>query len=260
MPLSNLDDALSGGGGTTAFTKDTPMGTSFTGPIVDAVVRQIKDIKDDKPKFWDDGRPQEQIVIRIQTNHRNDEEDDGIRSLYVKTWGVWKAALVEAINAGGFATTSQALAPGNIFTDTYYADKPAEKRGMSDTKLHRYEIAKGASPALDGAMGANVSTGELPPQVQPQQPVAQAQQAYQPQPVPQQVPPVYQTQPVAQPVAQPQAQQPVAPQPQPVAAAAAPDPVDTAKQLISLGLDDNTIAAKTGLADVVIATLRGQAA
>ena len=126
MSLSNLDDVLSGGGGATAFTKDTPAGTTIGGPIVDAMVRQIKDIADDKPKFWDDGRPQEQIVIRVQTDQRNDKDDDGIRALYIKTWGVWKAALLESVQAAGFGKVSEALAPGNYFSDTYTGDKPAE--------------------------------------------------------------------------------------------------------------------------------------
>lgn len=221
---NNLDDVLGGAGGTTAFNRETPMGTKFTGTIVDATVQQIKDIRDGKPKTWDDGRPQEQIVVRIQTDLRNDEDDDGIRALYIKTWGVWKSALLEAVQAGGFAKLSEALAPGNVFSDEYYADKPAPSAGLSPTKLHRYTLAKGSPVTLDAAMGepVNTNTGELSPVA----PVAQAAPA---------------------------------PAPAPAAAPAAPDPVATAKQLIALNIPDNVIAAQTGLADVVIAALRGQA-
>lgn len=233
MSLDNLDDVLGGGGGATAFTKDTPMGATFRGPIIDAVVQQIKDIRDGKPKTWDDGRPQQQIVIRIQTDHRLDDDDDGVRALYVKTWGVWKQALVEAQTNGGFERLSEALAPGNVFSDTYYADKPAAQAGLSPTKLHRYEITRGSSPALDVAV--NQATGEVSPPAQP----APAQQ--------------YQQQAPVQPAA-PVAAAPVQ------AAPTAPDPVETARQLIALNLPDNVIAAQTGLADVVIAALRGQSA
>ena len=225
MSLNNLDDVLGGAGGTTAFNKETPMGTKFTGTIVDATVQQIKDIRDQKPKTWDDGRPQEQIVVRIQTAERTDEEDDGIRALYIKTWGVWKSALLEAVQAGGFGKLSEALAPGNVFSDEYYADKPAASAGLSPTKLHRYTVAKGSPVALDAAIGGsvNTSTGEItaPAAVAAPAPVAAAA---------------------------------------PAAAPAAPDPVATAKQLIALNIPDNVIAAQTGLADVVIAALRGQAA
>lgn len=231
MSSNNLDDVLGGAGGTTAFNKDTPMGTKFTGTIVDATVQQIKDIRDGKPKFWDDNRPQEQIVIRIQTAERIDEEDDGVRALYIKTWGVWKSALLDAVQAGGFGKLSEALAPGNVFSDEYYGDKPAPSAGLSPTKLHRYTVVKGSPVTLDAAMGepVNTRTGELSPApAAAQAPVAVA-----------------------------------APAPAPAAAApapAAPDPVATAKQLIALNIPDNVIAAQTGLADVVIAALRGQAA
>lgn len=230
---NNLDDVLGGAGGTTAFNKETPMGTKFTGTIVDATVQQIKDIRDGKPKTWDDGRPQEQIVIRIQTAERTDEEDDGIRALYIKTWGVWKSALLEAVQAGGFGKLSEALAPGNVFSDEYYADKPAPSAGLSPTKLHRYTVAKGSPVALDTAIGGsvNTSTGEISAPA-PAAAVAPAPAA-------------------AAPVAAPAAAAP---------APAAPDPVATAKQLIALNIPDNVIAAQTGLADVVIAALRGQSA
>lgn len=216
MSLNNLDEVLSGGGGATAFTKDTPIGTTFSGTIVDAMVRQIKDIKDDKPKFWDDGRPQEQIVVRVQTDHRNDADDDGIRALYIKTWGVWKAALLEAVQAGGFGKVSDALAPGNFFSDTYTGDKPAERKGMSPTKLHKYEIRKGSPVALDSAIGGtvNTGTGEITPA----------------------------------PVTAPAPAQPAVP--------ATPDPADLAMQLLVLGLPDNVISAQTGLSDVAVAAMR----
>ncbi len=247
MSLDSLDDVLGGGGGgATAFDVNTPMGTTFRGPIIDANVQQIKDIQSKKPKFWDDGRPQQQIVVRIQTDHRLNEDDDGVRNLYIKTWGDWKKALTEAQFNGGFDRLSEALAPGNIFADTYYADKP--NPGLSATKMHRYEITRGSSPALDAAVQQSA-----PVQQQYQQPV---QQQYQ-QPVQQYVAPVAQQQ-VAQPVATP-----VAAPAAPVAAAPAPaaaDPVDTARQLIALGLPDNVIEGQTGLAAVVIAAIRGQAA
>lgn len=272
MSLDNLDDVLGGGGGATAFNVNTPMGTTFRGPIIDANVAQIIDIQSKKPKFWDDGRPQQQIVIRIQTDHRDDADDDGVRALYIKTWGDWKKALTDAQINGGFDRLSAALAPGNIFSDTYYADKP--NQGLSATKLHRYEITRGSSPALDAAVAA------APAQQQYQQPIAQpapVQQQYQ-QPA-QYAAPVQQQyqQPVAtapaaaaDPWATPAPAQQVAPPvavptAAPVAAAPAPapaaaDPVDTARQLIALGLPDNVIEAQTGLAGVVIAAIRGQAA
>lgn len=225
MSLDSIDEALAGGGAKSAFTKESPVGTKVTGTILDASVQQIKDFVTGKPKFWDDQRPQEQIVVRLQTSLREDGDDDGVRGIYIKTWGVWKEALMEAVRAAGFTKVSQALAAGNEFTDEFYGTKPSNQG--SDTKLHRYFIKPAQTSALDD-LGADRSTGEIPAQ----RPAAQA------------------------PVSAP----PAAPQAPPAAAPAATDPIATARQLMALGIDDNTIAANTGLDAVVIAALRNQAA
>ncbi|WP_422389918.1 hypothetical protein [Arthrobacter sp. N1] len=231
MNLDHIDEALSGGGAKSAFTKESPLGSRVAGIILSADVQQIKDFVSGKPKFWDDGRPQEQIVVSIQTDIRENEDDKGIRGIYIKTWGVWKEALMEAVRGAGCAKVSQALAPGGTFGAEFTGTKPSSQG--SDTKLYRYSIQPAQASALD-AMGADTSTGELPPQQAPQ-PVAQ--QAV-PQPAVQAAPPVQQV----------------------PAPAAAPDPIATARQLIALGIDDQTIAANTGLDPVVIAALKSQAA
>lgn len=48
-----------------------------------------------KPKFYDSGKPMLQMVIRVQTNQRLDEDDDGIRAIYVK--GQMKAVVQKAL-------------------------------------------------------------------------------------------------------------------------------------------------------------------
>jgi hypothetical protein len=246
--LDSIDEALAGGGAKSAFTKDTPVGTRISGVIVDASVQQIKDYVTEKLKFWDDGRPQEQIAIRIKTDLRDParEDDDGIRGVYVKTWGAWKEALLEAVRNSGQGKVSEALRPGGVFTAEFYGTQPS-KQG-SDTKLYRYQIQPAQSAALD-SMGANPSTGEVAATHQPvTPPIAYA-------------PPVQAAPPVPQ--AAPAAPAPVQQVPAPAAApapAAGPDPIATARQLIGLGIDDQTIAANTGLDPVVLAALRNQAA
>lgn len=228
MSLDALDAALAGGGGKSAFNKETPLGTSVSGIITDVSVQQITDFVTGKLKFWDGERPQMQIVIVIQTDLREDSEDDGKRAIYIKTWGVWKENLMTAVRAAGGQKAGDVLKPGNRFTDTYSGTKPSTQG--SDTKVHTYKIETN-QPALDDALGGSVDTGtgEITPA--PQQAV--------PAPV------------AAAPVA--------APAPAPAAApAGAPDPVATAKQLIALNIPDNVIAAQTGLADVVIAALKNQ--
>lgn len=232
MSLDSIDEALAGGGAKSAFTRETPIGTEVTGTIIDASVQQIKDYVTSKPKFWDDGRPQEQIAIRLKTNLRDpsNQDDEGVRGVYIKTWGVWKEALLEAVKGAGFTKVSQALTPGNQFTAKFSGTQPSAQG--SDTKLYQYTVQPAQASALDD-LGADKGTGEIPAQ----QPVAQA--------------------PVSAPPAAPH---PPAPAAAPAPAPAAADPIATARQLMALGIDDNTIAANTGLDPVVIAALRNQAA
>jgi hypothetical protein len=73
-----------------AFKFEAP-GDLVTGVIDSIVVRQVRKFKTNVPVFWDDGRPQEQIVVTIQTDldepDEDNPEDDGLRAVYVKSWG-----------------------------------------------------------------------------------------------------------------------------------------------------------------------------
>lgn len=237
MTENTLDDVLSGGGARSAFTKESPLGTTVSGTIVDATTSQINDYMTGKPKSWDDGRPQMQIVVRIKTDLNEPREDgspdDGVRGVYIKTWGVWKEALVDSIRGIGKVKVSEALVPGNTFSATFSGTKPSSQG--SDTKLYSYAI-KEAQGNLDDAMGADKGTGELPPQAAPAAATA-----------PVAAPAVQAVAPVATPAAVP-------------APAPASDPIATARQLIALGIDDNTIATNTGLDPTVLAAIRNQAA
>lgn len=215
--IPDLNDALTGGGGKSAFTKETPVGTSVTGTILDVSVQQLRDFATGKPKFWDNDRPQLQIVITLQTDLREDGEDDGIRSIYIKTWGVWKQALMEAVRAAGGTKPADVLLPGAVFTDTFTGTKPSSQG--SDTKVHAYKIVP-AQSSLDEALGTvNKSTGEINASTQPTDASAPSLAG--------------------------QSQE--------------PDPVNVAKQLITLQLPDTVIQERTGLSPTVIAALRNAA-
>jgi hypothetical protein len=199
-----------------------------TGTILDASTSQIHDYMTGKPKTWDDGRPQMQIVVRVQTEQRVDADDDGVRGVYIKTWGPWKESLMAAIKAIGKTKPSEALVPGYGFTATFSGTKPSQQG--SDTKLYTYRIEPRASQALDDPWAP-----------------AQAATPVQPAPVTPQAAPV----PPATPAA------PVAPAPVP--APAAGDPAELAakaKQMIALGLPDSVIAQNTGLGLDIIAAVR----
>lgn len=142
--LRSLDEAVGGSGAPSLFKKDSPINHSGGGTIIDAVVRQIRDFVTKQPKTWDDGRPQEQVVVRVQTELRDTPDDDGVRGIYVKTWGPQVKALQEAISAAGFQTATAALAPGNQFFAQLTGTQPSQ--GGDPEKLYRYHIQPGAAP------------------------------------------------------------------------------------------------------------------
>lgn len=228
MSLDSLDEVLTGGGAKSAFTKDSPLGTTVTGTILDASTSQIHDYMTGKPKEWDDGRPQMQIVVRVQTEQRIDADDDGVRGVYIKTWGPWKESLMAAIKAIGKTKPSEALVPGYEFTATFSGTKPSSQG--SDTKLYTYRIEPRAAAALDDPWAT----------VTPAAPAV-------PAPVP----------PVMPPPAPVTPQAPAAPAP-----AGAVDPTELAakaRQMIALGLPDAVISQNTGLSLDIIAAVRAAA-
>jgi len=234
MSLDQLDQALAGGGAPSAFNKDSPIGASVTGTIVNAEIRQITDYVTQKPKTWDDGRPQMNVVITLQTDQRDPDvaDDDGQRRVFIKTWGVWRDALNAAIKAAGGSKASDVLTPGAQFTATFTETRPSSMG--SPMKVYAYKIEPAAQAGLDAAVTPPPAGGQAG------DPWATSQQQAAPSAAAE-----------AQPAAQ--AQQP----------AAGADPVaqaEQAKKLISIGLTDDQIAAATNLDLTVIQAIRANAA
>ena len=73
---------LMGGGAKSA--KFDNEGDKVVGTILDMQVKQQTDIKTGAPRTWDNGDPMMQLVVTLQTDARDDEDDDGQRTLYVK--------------------------------------------------------------------------------------------------------------------------------------------------------------------------------
>jgi hypothetical protein len=150
--LDQLDQALAVGGAPSAFTKDSPVGATVTGTIVSTELRQITDFATQKPKTWDDGRPQMQVIITVQTDQRDPsiENDTGERRVFIKTWGAWKEALNKAIRDAGGAKASDVLKPGAAFTATFTGTQPSSMG--SPMKVYTYSVIPGTVTALDDAL------------------------------------------------------------------------------------------------------------
>ena len=131
--MTTVNEILMGRGGRSASFKN--IGDSVAGEIVRSDTMQQRDIKDGKPLFWDDGKPKESLVLSIQTGEAVDDEDDGIRNVYVKVPSQMLTALRIALRQA----RAKGIENGAGIRITYVSEKPAESKGMSPAK--QYEVA-----------------------------------------------------------------------------------------------------------------------
>lgn len=144
-------------------------GTSISGIIENVTANQIRDFKSRQPKFFDDGQPQMQVLVTINTGVTDPmvEDDDGRRTVYIKGFGLQRRAWLQALHNAGLRKAAE-VRPGDRFTATFTGFGEA-KPGMNAPKLFEYVIEH-QSPT-DLAMN------------QPQQPMQAPNQGYAPAPV-----------------------------------------------------------------------------
>lgn len=188
-------------------------GTSVSGIIENVTANQIRDFKSRQPKFFDDGQPQMQVLVTINTGVTDPmvEDDDGRRTVYIKGFGLQRRAWLQALHNAGLRKAAE-VRPGDRFTATFTGFGEA-KPGMNAPKLFEYVIEH-QSPA-DLAMNQPqqpVQPGfqQPPQQYAPQQPQQAPNQGYQPASVDPWNPPTQQAQQPVQTVQLGQLQQPQA--------------------------------------------------
>lgn len=286
--MTSIKDLLANAGGiTAAFDRNTPIGAAVQGTVTDADVRQTTDFDTNKPEFWDDGSPKQQLRIVIQTDQRTSPDDDGKRAVYIKWWGEQRQVMLKAMEKAG----ADDVEVGGQFWARYAGSKPNEKNPrLADIKLYEYAYQKPANTA-----GLNMDPSHQPgqpaPQQQQQAPAFQApqqqmpqgggwnapvtdpwtagqapQQQQQEQPLQsyfQQPDPAFgqaQAQAAQQAVTQHLDAQPVQQQqaPAPQAPAAPPAGVDVARvqQFLGMGLSDAEVAGATGTPVEHVAAIR----
>lgn len=166
--LSTLDSILSGGGATAKF--EAP-GDTYMGEIADIQIRQVNDYDTGKPSFWDDGRPQEQIVVTIETSDSTGPEDDGQRNIYIKGWGDQLKAFRQA--AKNLGRNPRA---GDVFTASYIGDGEKKNARFNAPKLFQYEVKAGTaglSNLTEQTPAVTAAAAPAPaPQAAPAAPVA----------------------------------------------------------------------------------------
>ena len=138
---------LGGGGNSFQFDK---VGDSVTGKILTIEQVQQTDLDTGKPATWDNGSPKTMIRIELETDLREDEADDGHRSVYLK--GARKAesksSMAAVLGAVRAATKTTLIVEGSTLTLTYSGDGTATKRGWNAPKEYEAEY-KPATVSLD---------------------------------------------------------------------------------------------------------------
>lgn len=176
-----LDQAFQGSG-RSIFTKDTPPGTTITGTITDAAMKQVTKFGSTEPDYFQSGDPKMQVILTLKTDLHDDVDDDGTRAAYIKLWGSQKAALAKAIETAGCAKASQILIPGTIFKATFHGKETrASKNGSFTENVYSYQLQKGAPAGIDQAIAqpavAATQVAPAAPATQPAPAAAPVEQA-----------------------------------------------------------------------------------
>lgn len=147
--MSNADDFLMGGGVTSA--KFEVPGTTVGGPILrQPEVQQQRDYSTGEAKFWDDGKPMQQLAVQVQTDQRDPEQpdDDGVRAFYIK--GNMLKAVREAVRKAG----AKGLETGGHLAITYTGDGEAKKRGFNPPKLYSATYTPPAAASANSVLNS----------------------------------------------------------------------------------------------------------
>jgi|SRR6188768_3828336 len=151
---NEANDFLFSGGSKAA--KFENMGDSVTGTITDVKVTQQTSLEDNTPLTWADGSPRMQLVVTIQTDLRDDGEDDGTRKLYAKG-GKYEVAsgsgtsLKEAIADAVKRSGAKNIEEGGALTVAFTGEGKKTNRAYSAPKLWKakYEAPKASVKADD---------------------------------------------------------------------------------------------------------------
>lgn len=205
--MTELANLIQGGAGVTgAFNKESQVGTQASGTITEVSLVQLNDYVTKQPKFWDDGKPQMQIRIVFQADQSTwfptSEDDTGLRSMHIKTWGMHLRTFREAMQAAGAAEPQV----GGHLSIRFAREEPSTQG--SPTKVFEYQYRPPASD-VSQMLGGQQQQAQAPqqPYQQPQQQQPQQFQAPQPQQAPVQQQPVAPVAPAQAPmVATPQGQ------------------------------------------------------
>jgi hypothetical protein len=126
------------GSGTRSAKFETE-GDKVVGIICSMEMRQQTDIKSGEPKTWGNGDPMMQMVVVLETDERDDDEDDGMRTLYVK--GQMQRAVGDAVRKAG----ERGLGVGGKLGVQFVNTAAPKQRGFNGAKQY---VAKYEAPVM----------------------------------------------------------------------------------------------------------------
>jgi hypothetical protein len=138
--MTTANDFLMAAG--VASAKFPTPGTTVAGTITrEPEVQQQRDFTTGEAKFWDDGKPMQQLQVQLATSERDPAtpDDDGVRAIYVK--GQMLKAVREAVRKSG----APGLQVGGQLTVTYTGDGETTRRGMNPPKQYAATYTPAAS-------------------------------------------------------------------------------------------------------------------
>lgn len=159
MTTPNTDlDPLADAESTPAVSwKNMPIGTSYTGTVVDPPQQvQSRDFDTGELRTWDNGDPIWDVVTKLDI-------DGEVKGLWASKWkkeGSLYSALAKAQKALG-----RRIQAGDVLTVTFVGEEPNERNPkLNPRKLYTVELKPGApGSGSDPLAGGDTATSDKPP-------------------------------------------------------------------------------------------------
>jgi len=178
--MMDANQLLMGSGIKSIKWKDHQIGHTVIGTICEPPkVEQMKKYQSDELDFWPSGDPKMQIIVTLQTELRDDGEDDGRRRLYIEprmmtcVRNAVKAAGAKGLEVGGrlairwISGTGQGEGNARQFAAEYAApvvDPGSLLNGGSQPQQQAPAQAASTSPAGPTGSGGLLNTPTTPAQ------------------------------------------------------------------------------------------------
>jgi hypothetical protein len=141
MPDNNEGNDFLFSGGAKAFPFEN-IGDKVAGEIKEMKKQQQTDMQTGEPSFWANGDPKMMLRITLQTDLQESEEDEGMRSIYLRGGnftaikGSGTSSLLAVKDAVRRSGSSEGIQIGGILTMEYTGMGQAANKGFTPPKLY----------------------------------------------------------------------------------------------------------------------------